>query len=65
MNFTQVSIWGRSHRMDLGEKKISIEWEVLRGSPPNEGSTNLPPEDVADSTLRRSSDYVMDVYLTE
>jgi len=57
-NNVQVSIWSRSHRVDLDEKKVSIEWEVSRGSIPG-------GEGVAGSILWEPSDYAVDVYLTE
>lgn len=54
--------------MDLGLKKLTIEWEVLCEPPSGEGS-GKPREDV-DSVSWDHSDYsagayAVDVYLTE
>lgn len=64
-NHIQVSIWGRNHRVDLGEKKALIEWEVSRGSIAGGGPVTPLQEGPADLVPRVPSDYVVDVYLTE
>jgi len=66
-NCIKVSIWGRSHRVDLDEKKLTIEWEVVcepfsgeELSPAREdGGSGEPPDYAADAS------YIVDVYLTE
>jgi len=60
-----VSIWGRSHRVDLSEKKMVIEWEISRGSTSDERLGNLTQEDVTDSVPWIPPDYAVDVHLTE
>lgn len=67
-NWIKISILGRGDRVVLGEKKLSIEWEVLCEPPSGEGS-GLPPEG-AGSVPWEHSDYAagayaVDVYLTE
>ena len=63
-NCIQVSIWGHGHRVDLGEKKVSIEWEVSRGSIAGRPRA-IPSWDAPGSVPWEPSDYAVDVYLTE
>ena len=56
-NHIQVSIWSRSHRVDLDEKKVSIEWEVSQGS--------ITGGEGAAGSILWESDSAVEVYLTE
>ena len=67
-NRFKISTWGRGYRVDLGEKKLPIEWEVYCEPRSGEGS-GLPQESMG-STSGETLDYAagsyaVDVYLTE
>ena len=64
-----MSIQGHFHRVDLEEKRLSIEWQVSCAPPPKKWLANPPRED-PEAAPRKTLDYAagvyaVDIYLTE
>jgi hypothetical protein len=65
-NSIQVSIWGRGHRVNLEEKRLTIEWEISRGSVSDERAADLAwKRTIGWDDTWIPSDYVVDVQLAE